>query len=288
MDKLTYQLKELRDSNREGSFSTQQARQEAHNLIASQLKELGFNQMNVNALKEKHAVALVENWLKKGISSGTMKNRMSHFRWSIKKVNPARQIPTNKELGIKNRSYVTNISKAVKLEQKHLDKINDPNIRNSLRAQAAFGIRREESMKIIIAIADKGDHLALKGQWCKNGRPRNIPILTSQQRALVNKLKTICGNNSLIPPDKSYKQQMTTYKNTVPKSGLDGKAHGIRHKYIQDRYKALTGKGCPACGGKRQRDMTKEERAIDKEARLQIAEETGHSREQVTSTYLGS
>ena len=286
MDKLTYQLKELRDENREGSFSTQQARKEGHNLISSQLKELGFNQMNVNALKEKHVVALVERWKKEDISPGTMKNRMSHIRWTIKKVNPARQIPTNKELGIKNRVFVTNISKAVKLEQKHLDKISDPNIRDSLRLQAAFGMRREESMKVILSQADKGTHLAMKGSWCKNGRPRNIPI--NHQRVLVNKLKDIYGKNSLVPQDKSYKQHLTTYKNTVPKAGLDGKAHGIRHNYIQERYKAITGNDCPACGGKRQRDMPKEERAIDREARLQIAEETGHSREQITSVYLGS
>lgn len=288
MDKLTYQLKELRDDNREGSFSTQQARQEAHNLIASQLKEMGFNQMNVNALKEKHAVALVKNWITKGISPGTMKNRMSHLRWTIKKVNPARQISKNKDLGIKNRVYVTNISKGVNLEQKHLDKVKDSNIKDSLRVQAAFGLRREESMKVIISLADKGTHLALRGSWCKNGRPRNVPIVTNQQRALVNEYKNKYGNNSLIPPDRSYKQQMTTYKNTVPKADLGGKAHGIRHKYTQDRYKALTGKDCPACGGKRQREMNKEERALDRKARLQISDETGHGREQITSTYLGS
>ncbi len=288
MNKLAYQLKELRKENREGSFATQKARQEAHNLIANQLKELGFNQMNVNALKEKHVVKLVEKWIKENIKDGTMKNRMSHIRWWSKKVNVAHRVPSNKSLGIKNRVYVTNISKAVKLEQKHLDRIKDPHIRDSLRFQAAFGARREEALKVIIAQADKGDHLAMQGSWCKNGRPRDIPITTAQQRALLNELKSRYGNNSLIPPDRSYKQQMTKYKNTVPKSDLSEKAHGIRHKYIQDRYKALTGNDCPACGGKRQRDMTKEERAVDREVRLQIAEETGHSREQITSIYLGS
>lgn len=288
MSKLAYQLTELRKNNREGSFATQKARQEAHNLIANQLKELGFNQMNINALKEKHVVKLVNKWIKEGIKDGTMKNRMSHIRWWSKKVNVAHRVPSNKRLGIKNRVYVTNISKAVKLEQKHLDNINDPNLRDSLRAEAAFGMRREESMKVIFSQADKGTHLAMKGSWCKNGRPRDIPITTVQQRALVNEFKGKHGNNSLIPPERSYKQQMTKYKNTVPKIGLDRKAHGIRHQYIQDRYKALTGNDCPACGGKRQRDMTKEERAIDREARLQIAEETGHSREQIISTYLGS
>lgn len=288
MDKLTYQLKQLRNENRDGSYATQQAREEVHNLIAKDLKELGFNQMNVNAFKEKHFVALVEKWTKEGKSAGTMKNRMSHARWAAKIRNLAHRIPNNKKLGIKNRVHVTNISKAVSLEQKHLDKINDSCVKDSLRFQAEFGARREEGIKVNAFKADKGTHLEMQGSWCKNGRPRDIPITTPEQRSLVNELKDKYGNNSLIPPDKSYKQQMNTYKNAVPKAGLDGTGHGLRHNYAQLRYKELTGKESPVCGGKHQKDMTKEERIIDREARLTISEEMGHGREQIISTYIGS
>ena len=288
MDKLTYELKNLRNENRMGSYATQKAREECHNLIASDLKELGFNQMNLNALGEKHALALVEKWVKNGKAEGTMKNRMSSFRWAVKIKNPTRRISKNKELGIKNRVHVTNISKAVTLEQKHLDKISDPYVKDTLRFQAAFGARREEGIKGNFEKADKGSHLKMQGSWCKNGRPRDIPITTPEQRTLVNELKSKYGNNSLIPSDKSYKQQMTTYKNVVPKAGLGGKAHGLRHNYAQKRYKELTGKDCPVCGGKHQRDMTKEEREVDREARLTISEEMGHGREQIVSSYIGS
>jgi len=288
MNKLTYQLKELRNENREGSYATQKAREEAHNLIAKDLKELGYNQMNADALKEKHVVALVEKWDKKGIAVSTIKNRMSHVRFWGKHTNLAHRVPSNKNLGIKNRVHVTNISKAVTLEQKHLDKISDPYVKDTLRFQAELGARREEGIKVNVFKADKGTHLEMQGSWCKNGRPRDIPITTSEQRALVNELKSKYGNNSLIPPDKSYKQQMTTYKNVVPKAGLGGTAHGLRHNYAQQRYKEITSKDCPVCGGKHQRDMTKEEREIDREARLTISEEMGHGREQILSTYIGS
>ena len=70
--------------------------------------------------------------------------------------------------------------------------------------------------------------------------------------------------------------------------GLGNKGHGLRHQYAQERYKELTDKNCPVCGGKSQREMSKTERAIDKGARLKISAELGHSREQITSTYLGS
>ncbi len=41
-------------------------------------------------------------------------------------------------------------------------------------------------------------------------------------------------------------------------------------------------------GGRHQRGMNKEEREYDRQIRLQISEELGHSREQITSVYLGS
>ena len=95
------------------------------------------------------------------------------------------------------------------------------------------------------------------------------------------------GNNSLIPAHLQYKHQLNIYKNTIPKIGL-GKGHGLRHNYAQIRYKDLSGNECPVKGGKRQKEMSKEEREYDRKVRLQISEELGHAREQITSIYLGS
>jgi hypothetical protein len=46
----------------------------------------------------------------------------------------------------------------------------------SLRLQAAFGLRREESIKFRPDYADRSDHIILKGSWTKGGRERAIPI----------------------------------------------------------------------------------------------------------------
>ena len=63
--------------------------------------------------------------------------------------------------------------------------------------------------------------------------------------------------------------------------------HGLRHAYAQRRYKELTGWEAPINGGATLKQLTAQERANYFQARLIITEAMGHSREQVTVTYLG-
>lgn len=53
-----------------------------------------------------------------------------------------------------------------------LDNITDPHVRMSLRLQATFGLRREESIKFQPRYADRGNYIAIKGSWAKGGRDR--------------------------------------------------------------------------------------------------------------------
>jgi integrase len=66
----------------------------------------------------------------------------------------------------------------------------------SLRLQAAFGLRREEAIKIQPRWADRGDHLQLKASWTKGGRERTVPIRTAAQRALLEQAKQLAGSGS--------------------------------------------------------------------------------------------
>jgi hypothetical protein len=59
--------------------------------------------------------------------------------------------------GIPNRQYVTNVSKAQMLSQVDLSRIGDPYVRMSLELQQAFGLRREEALKLRPHDADRGD-----------------------------------------------------------------------------------------------------------------------------------
>jgi integrase len=286
MDDLTYELRQLCRRNRDNSHETQAGRLNGLTLIARQLRELGFRQMHASSLKPKHVEALVNRWQAEGLAAGTQKNRMSYIRWWAEKVNKAGIIPAdNAELAIPDRVYVTNENKARSLDDR-LSRITDVHVLMSLRMQELFGLRREESIKFRPSYADRGDHLALKGSWCKGSRPRIVPITTPEQRALLNQVHKLAGTGSLIPAHKSYIEQRNVYDGQCKAAGMH-RMHGLRHQYAQARYEALTGWKAPAAGGPSTKMLTPEQRVQDVHARQIISYELGHERLQVTAIYLG-
>ncbi|HCE5853583.1 TPA: integrase domain-containing protein [Pseudomonas aeruginosa] len=286
MDDLTHDLQQLCRRNRDGSHATQDDRKHSLTLAAQQLREAGFRQMRAMSLKGKHVEALLARWQREGLAVGTIKNRLAHLRWWAEKIDKAGLLPKdNTQLGIADRRYVTNISKAVELGPE-LGRISDPHVRMSLQLQAAFGLRREEAIKFRPSYADRGDHLVLKGSWTKGGRERSIPITTPEQRLVLQAVHQLAGAGSLIPAHKSYVQQRNVYDGQCKSAGISH-MHGLRHQYAQARYRTLTGWKAPAEGGPSGNALTPEERVRDTEARQVISRELGHERTQVTAVYLG-
>ena len=286
MDDLTYTLRQLCLRNRDCSHATQADRQRSLSLIARQLREAGVRQMRATSLKGRHVDVLLQRWKAEGLSIGTLKNRLAHLRWWAEKVGKAGILPVdNTKLGIPERRYVVKENKARDLGEA-LDRITDAHVRMSLRLQAAFGLRREESIKFQPGYADRGDHIALKGSWTKGGRERTVPITTPEQRAVLDEAYRLAGTGSLIPADKSYIQQRHVYDGQCKRAGLSN-MHGLRHRYAQMRYEVLTGWKAPAAGGPPVRTLTPEQRAQDTWARQIVSRELGHERAQVTAIYLG-
>jgi Phage integrase, N-terminal/Integrase len=287
MRDLNYQIKQICQRNRDGSIATQSNRERILTQSANRLHDLGYSLKDVRSLKPKHIEALVKDWIAKGLSAGTIKNRMAELRWLAEKVGKQNIVARSNDFyAIDHRKFVTNVSKARTLEAVELAKVTDAYTRLSLRFQSEFGLRREESIKIRPTQADHGDRLVLQASWCKGGREREIPILTETQRQLVNEAKQFAGAGSLIPRDMSYKQQLKRFENQCHKAGIDH-VHGHRHAYAQRRYLELTGRDSPAAGGKTSKQLTAAEKVADREARLTISRELGHERESVTAVYLG-
>ena len=132
----------------------------------------------------------------------------------------------------------------------------------------------------------------------KGGRSREIPITSSQQIKSLKTASEIQGNHrSMIPLEqrfKSYQQQCySEIKNS--KVGF----HSERHAYANSRYEQLTGVRSPVQSGikhgknhiaylSEKLGVSKQQaKEIDKTARLQVAEELGHSRTSITNNYLG-
>ncbi len=287
MRDLNYQLKQLCKRNRDGSYSTQANRARILNQIANQLKEMGYRRMTTRSLKPKHVDALVKRWLSEGMAAGTIKNRMNCLRWWAAKVDRRNVIARSNEFyGIPDRQFVSQHSKAVVVGNDALTSVKDEHVRMTLELQRAFGLRREEAIKFIPAYADQGDHVRLKATWTKGGKMRIVPVLTQEQRTVLNRAYRLVGSGSLIPPQKTYIQQLRTYERHTIQAGLS-KLHGLRHAYAQSRYQALTGWACPAAGGPVANSLSIEQRQQDHQARLTISRELGHAREQISAVYLG-
>ena len=285
---LNYQLKQICRHNRDGSRSTQANRERMLTLIANQLHQLGFRQLQATSLKPKHVEALVQHWQQKGIAPATIKNRMAALRWWAEKVDKRNVIARdNSHYGIPSRAFVAQgSSKALSLPEQSLAKVRDLWVRISLELQRAFGLRREEAIKFQPKFADRDDHLELKATWCKGGRSRTVPVRSESQREVLRRAHELAKGGSLIPSDRSYAQQLRIYERQVSNAGLS-RMHGLRHTYAQERYEELTGWECPAAGGPSSEELTPEQREIDREARMTITEELGHGREQITIVYLG-
>ena len=287
MDDLTYTLRQLCQRNRDGSHNTQADRMRSLSLVARQLREAGFRQMKASSLKGRHAQALLDRWQEEGLSSGTIKNRLSHLRWWAEKIGKAGILPAdNTQLGVAERRYVTNVSKARELGT-GLEEITDVHVRMSLQLQAAFGLRREEAIKFQPSYADRGNHIALKGSWTKGGRERTVPITTTEQRDALHAAHRLAGTGSLIPANKTYIQQRNVYDGQCKAASLSH-MHGLRHQYAQSRYETLTGRPSPAAGGPLVTELSPIQRIEERGARQTISRELGHERVHITAIYLGS
>ena len=287
MKDLNYQLKTLCKANRDGSYATQATRSRMLDLIANQLHELGYKHMQARSLKPKHVDALVSQWKDQRISVGTFKNRLSALRWWANKVGKADIIARdNSAYDIGNRCYVGEVSKAQTLQQGQLGNVSDPYVRLSLRLQSAFGLRREEAIKFSPNYAIKDDHIKLKASWTKGGRARTVPIRNDAQRRLLENVRTLAKGGALISPERNYVEQRNRYDRQVRTAGIKN-PHSLRHAYTQRRYEELTGWKAPLAGGPASKSLNIDQRALDKDARETIAEELGHSREEISATYLG-
>lgn len=283
MTALSADFSKMCEANRDGSFATQAERRIALNNIATILHRAGYKVKGARGLKPKHTDIVLGHISK--LAPATQKNIMAHYRWALGKAGKCGMVPkSNADLGIPDRKDSSE-DKAIVLDMDALERVTCPYAKMSLRLMAAFGLRREEAIKFKPALADQGDCIHLDGSWTKGGKAREVPVLSERQRALLEEAKVLAGRGSLIPPEMNYKKQRERLEyQSRQKAGMAGK-HGLRHKYAQVRYKALTGWACPKAGGTSK--LTPAQRLIDQQVRLQISQELGHERIEITQTYLG-
>ncbi len=293
LDNCIYSVNRLMTNPRGLSFVARRDYLFGIKQMVRELHQGGYQVSNIKHLKPRHVEYLVKQWQEKGLGAGTIKNRLAQLRFIAKATHKPDLLPkSNQDLNIEQRTYISVESKAI--HEIDVAKFDNLFVRYSVQLQQHFGLRREEAIKFIASQADKADFITLAASWTKGGVERNIPITTPEQRTLLDEIKTHIGRgHSLIPEGKTYASQRNLYDFQVYKSGYHN-LHGLRHAYAQRRYEQFVndltqGNGwfSPHSGGKSQKEMTPEERDIDRQARLLLSNELGHSRESVTRVYVG-
>ena len=288
MRQLNYDLKRLQDDATDGSFGTRTGRSFNLARMANTLHDLGYRHLRASGLRGKHVEALVREWKRQGLSTGTIKNRMSHLRWWAKRIGKPNLVRSdNASYGIGERKRVTNEDRSGGLPEDRLVLVRDEHVSMALRLQEAFGLRREEAIKFSPSYADKGSKIVLKASWTKGGRSREIPVLKESQRRLLDKARAFAGGGAMIPGHRNYKQQLEVYEKQTAYAGLR-RMHSLRHQYAQTRYEEITGWKPPAAGGPPMRSLKGARKRIDRDARATISAEMGHARRDIVKVYIGS
>ena len=287
MRKLNRDFWQLQKDSRDGSHGTRRERSYALARMADTLHEEGCRGLRARNLKGRHVEALVRDWLRRGLSDGTMKNRMAHLRWLAGRIGKPNIVGANADHGIGRRSHVADGTRRRDLDEDRLALVKDAHVKMALRLQAAFGLRREEAIKFAPSYADRGDHVAVKASTAKGGRARDVPVLKDEQRALLDEARRLAGGGAMIPPGRNYAEQKRVYEDQTRAAGRD-RMHGLRHAFALDRYEDLTGWKAPAAGGPPRAELPGEKRRIDTAARLTIAAELGHSRLEIARNYLAA
>lgn len=223
-------------------------------------------------------------------SIGSQKNDLAALRFLLRRIGKPNLLPkSNADLGVERRDCVRTVSVAIELQPEQVAKIyaHSPRYAICLQLMSEFGLRVEESLKIVPMMADRGFELELRGSWCKNGRARGIPILRTEQRVILEQAKTIAGQGSLIPPGLNYAEARGQLQALTTAIGLNHR-HALRHGYAASRYLAMTGALPPVATGLTRADVTAEQVLLDRAARSAIALELGHARRSVLGAYLGS
>lgn len=274
------------------SYATQDKRADTLYAGFTELRKLGYKLDSVHSFKGKHMQALAKKWEERGLSASTLQNNISIFRTFANWIGKAGLVEKSDKYvsaGAANRSSVAKTDKSWQAQgvdvAAQISKATaiDPRVGLQLELQAAFGLRVREALELRPHIADKGAYLAVN-VGTKGGRDRVVPIDTIEKRALIEKAKGFTANKTSSTSDPSlrlhqvknrYYAVMRACGITKTQGGIT--SHGLRHGFANDRYSALSGRLSPVRGGS----------GDDKAARLAVAEDLGHSRESITTHYLG-
>jgi integrase len=301
---LSRVLSSTRVSLKKTALKTQERRLYTIFRTLEEIRELGYKIESPYSLSGKHLEKVVKRWVEEGQAIGTIQTKLSHLKafahWmgKFKLVKSLYDYVPKETLG-DTRKYVTTTDKSwaahgvdamMKIAEIEQD---DPHVAMQLKLQAAFGLRIEESFSLPVAktiqlMLKKGDGRIVVDKGTKGSRPREVPVQL-QIHVLTEALKyanprtgsTTPGNFTIRSWRNHYNWVMR--KHGITKDDLGITSHGLRHEWLQEYYKALTGVDAPIKGSNDRADIE-----VHRAAMKTAIEAVGHSRPEKTGMYMST
>jgi len=162
----------------------------------------------------------------------------------------------------------------------------------TIEVARALGLRLKEAslLNARVALGQVKKHGAVNiTAGTKGGRghrvDRWVPVSGAAVGCLVRAAKAQRKDRNLVPSHLTWKQWYSHIHHVWAAVRDDyslKKIHDLRAAYACERYQQLTGSAAPAVAGRRIA-----ERSTDRAARLTIAQELGHARDDVVAAYIG-
>ncbi len=236
--------------------------------------------------------AYADNLKSRGLSASSIQNRLSTINTVMSTATKgAWQSLSPRELGAPARSYVRQESPKG-LDRSLVEQAGtkvDPRASSILSLTRELGLRSKEAAlldaKGALKQAERGGVVHIV-HGTKGGRPRDVPITNDRQIQALKAAAQVQGKDgSMIPAGMSLKEArpiVDAAREAIKEATTGQGLHALRAAYACERYQQITGKDAPVVAGSRLVDKD-----LDYKARLQIAQELGHNRVDVTVSYLG-
>lgn len=223
------------------------------------LHNLGQKIQNPKNLGDRHIQILVSDWYLKGKKAKTIQNELSRLRqfcdWMGKPGmvgNIQKYLP---EVDPK-LLVVYSVAKTSKswsaygidiVEKFREVDLSDYRLGLMLRLELGFGLRREEVLKCNPHLQDYGHYLKIFPGMGKGGRWRDIPIITHEQRELLefvkartSKTKPLGWEYSATGKPVTLQQNIRRYENLMASMGFTKKeagvtGHGLRAQFAENQ-----------------------------------------------------
>ena len=269
------------------------------------LVNLNFRLQNPENLGDKHVKALCEFWYQSGLTPKTIQSNLSYLRifarWigkgeMVKNVHhylpdvPRAKLRV-KTAAITSKSWAEN-GIDVREKIREADAL-DRRFGAMLRVAVAFGLRRHEVIECHPWKVDRGDRFA--AYKTKGGRPRDIYIDTTEQRIVLDQVKSMVKKSEHLGWTTKHDGSVADIKFSlgkwhrmlakigITKAMTKVTGHGLRAQFAENA--ALIASVIPPTLGGGPGQMLKEDLDLRRE---QASEQLGHSRKSITSAYYGS